>query len=213
MTVSPPSSVSLAVVVQHHPARARLLPSLIAALGECDVVTDPEPDGPRSPIRCYLACLRSMQPWATHLLIVQDDVTLCQHFASRALAACQQKPDSLIVLFLAGAPARSARLAQQAHRRGESWVRLHGTDWCPTVATCWPRDLAARFLAFCESHPKLIRMGDDNVVGAFTTAEDLPVWATVPSLVEHPDVEPSLIRRKASGGRNRFRVAAVPPVL
>ena len=88
---------------------------------------------------------------------------------------------------------------------------MHPGDWTPTVALCWPAPLIPRFLAFADQNPALIRTGDDNVVGAFTSRESIPVWATVPSLVEHPDLEPSLIGRKASGGRNRFRVAAVPP--
>jgi len=209
----PQPSVSLAVVVQHHPKRARLLDTLLPALGECDVISDPEPDGPPSPIRTYLACLRAMPPWATHLLIVQDDVFIqSPHgFVQKVALKVAERPDSLVALFLAGAPARSARLAQQAHRRGQSWVLMAPNDWTPTVATVWPRVLARRFLAWCDDHPRLIKMGDDSVTGAWTTVENVPVWATVPSLVEHPDVEPSLIRRKAGAGKNRFRIAAVPP--
>jgi hypothetical protein len=207
----PPPSVSLAVVVQHHPKRARLLDSLLPALGECDVISDPNPDGPPSAIRTYLACLRAMPPWATHLLVIQDDARPCADFRGRARRAVIWKPETLLALFLGGAPARSARLAQQASRRGEDFVLMHASDWTPTVATVWPRVLARRFLAWCDEHPKLIKMGDDSVTGAWTTAEKIPVWATVPSLVEHPDVEPSLIGRKTGAGRNRFRIAAVPP--
>lgn len=209
---SPSSSVSLAVVVQHHPSRARLLDTLLPALGECDVVTDPLPSGPASPVRTYLACLRAMPPWATHLLVVQDDARPCQQFSGSALAAVQEKPGSLVALFLAGAPARSARLARQAFGRGETWVKMAPRDWTPTVALVWPRDLASEFLEFLKEKPSLVRVGDDNAVGAFTTERALPVWATVPSLVEHPDVEPSLIGRRAAAGKNRMRVAAVPPV-
>lgn len=213
VTDSPPSSVSLAVVVQAHPARAHLHQSLIAALGECEVVMDPEPDGRRAPIRTYLACLRAFPADAAALLVVQDDARPCENFRARAEQAVRERPNSLVALFLAGAPQRSARLAQQAHRRGESWVRMEARDWTPTVALVWPRQYAERFLdwatAYRGKNPKPI--GDDNVVGAWTTAENVPVWATVPSLVEHPDVEPSLIGRKAGAGRNRFRVAAVPP--
>lgn len=210
-TPSPRSSVSVALAVQHHPARAHLLASLILALGECEVVTDPDPDGKRAPIRTYLVCLRSMPAWATHLLVIQDDARPCHDFRAKAQAAVEARPADVLALFLGGAPARSARLAQQAHRRGETWVRMHASDWCPTVATCWPRFHVERFLAYCEANPKLIGTGDDNVAGQYVRAENVPVWATIPSLVEHPDIEPSLIRRKASAGRNRFRIAAVPP--
>lgn len=209
----PSSSVEirLAVIVQHHPARAHLLPTLLPLLGECDVITDPEPDGKRAPIRTYLACLRAMPPWASHSLIVQDDVRPCTWFRGHAVAAIRERPESIVALFLGGAPVRSARLAQQAHRRGERWSRLHRSDWCPTVATVWPRSVAQAFLDFAVARPPT-GTGDDSVVGEFVRANDVPVWVTVPSLVQHPDVEPSLIGRRAGAGRNRMRVAAVPPV-
>lgn len=208
-TPSPNSSVSLAVIIQAHPARARLHESLVAALGECDLVMDPEPDARPSPIRTYLACLRAMPPWVSHICVVQDDAWPCRNFRALAERAVCEHPETLVALFLAGAPARSARLAVQAHRRRERWILMEPRDWTPTVALVWPREIAARFLEYAD--PKVHRCGDDNVVGAFTTAESVPVWATVPSLVEHPDVEPSLIGRKAGAGKNRFRIAAVPP--
>jgi hypothetical protein len=184
----------------------------LPALGDCEVVTDPEPDGRRAPIRTYLACLRSMPPWATHLIIVQDDARPCEGFREKVLKVVFERPDDVIAFFLGGAPARSARLAQQAHRRGERWVKMAPSDWLPTVATCWPSFHVERFLAFCEEHPSLINVGDDSVAGAWKRAESVDVWATIPSLVEHPDVEPSLIRRKAGAGKNRYRIAAVPPI-
>lgn len=205
------AELRLAVVVQHHPARAHLLPTLLPLLGECEVVTDPEPDGKRAPIRTYLACLRSMPSWASHLLIVQDDARPCLGFSRKCYELLAERPDDLIALFLGGAPVRSARLAQQAHRRGERWSRLHRSDWCPTVATVWPRALVTAFLEFLAARPPT-GTGDDSVVGEYVRANDVPVWVTVPSLVQHPDVEPSLIGRRAGHGRNRMRVAAVPPM-
>jgi hypothetical protein len=153
-----------------------------------------------------------MPPWATHLVVVQDDARPCLGFSSKCYQAIAERPEDVIAFFLGGAPAHSARLAQQAHRRGERWVKMYASDWCPTVATCWPRFHVERFLAFCDAHPSLIKMGDDSVAGAWKRAESVDVWATIPSLVEHPDVEPSLIRRKAGAGKNRYRIAAVPPL-
>jgi hypothetical protein len=183
----PLSSVSLAVHVQHHPRRAHLLESLLPALGECTVVSDPEPDGRPSAIRTYLECLRRMPDPATNLLILQDDATPCEGFRPRAEAAIDERPDDLVALFLAGAPHRSAQAARRAHKAGESWVLMAKTDWVPTVALAWPRARASEFLAFLKENPALVRVGDDNVVGQFTRTEQIPVWAVVPSLVEHPD--------------------------
>lgn len=205
----PPSSVS--VVIQHHPRRAHLLDALLAGLGPCTVIPDPEPDGPPSAIRTYLACLRAMPEDASHLLVVQDDVRPCPDFARRARAAIDERPDDMVALFLAGAPHRSALLARQAFAEGRHWTLAHPRDWTPTVALAWPRRRRDEFLPWIEQKPKLVRVGDDNVVGEFVRRFSIPVWVTVPSLVEHPDVEASLIGRRASGGQNRMRVAAVPP--
>ncbi len=212
---SPSSSADLrlAVLVQHHPARAHLLDALLPALGACEVVTDPQPNERPSAIRTYLACLAAFPAWASHLLVIQDDAVPCADFPACAEDAVAVRPDVLLAFFLAGAPIRSARLAMQAHRRGESWTDLHRSDWVPTVALCWPRDLAERFRAFVAERPQVVRVGDDSVVGEWRRAENLTVAVAVPSLVEHPDREPSLIGRKASGGANRMRVAAVPPVV
>jgi hypothetical protein len=212
VTVSPPSSVSLAVVVQHHPSRARLLDPLLLALGDCDVVADPEPNGRRSAIRCYLACLRAMPPWASHLLIVQDDARPSRGWRALADEAIAEKPDALIVLFLAGAPHKSAALARLAHGLGERWIRMPNDDWTPTVATIWPRARIAEFLAWRDGYLEPVGIGDDNLVGEFTKRCVVPVWATVPSVIDHPNIEPSLVGKQA-GSEIRLRTAAVPPVL
>ena len=212
VTVSPPSSVSLAVVVQAHPLRASLVESLVPLLGECEVVWDPEPEGRRAPVRTYLACLRSMPPWASHLLIVQDDAQPSHGWRSQTLEAIGEHPDALIPLFLAGAPHKSAELARKAHRRGERWIRMPNDQWTPTVATVWPRARIAEFFAWREGYLDPVEIGDDNLIGEFTKRCQVPVWATVPSLFEHPNVEPSLIG-KPKGAGMKLRVAAVPPPL
>lgn len=212
VTASPPSSVSLAVVVQHHEKRARLLDSLLPALGECDVVADPDPTGPPSAIRTYLACLGALPPWASHLLIVQDDCRPSHGWRAKADLAIEEHPDALIPLFLAGAPRKSAALAQAAHARGDRWIRMPNDDWTPTVATIWPRARIAEFMSWRDCYLEPVGIGDDNLIGEFTKRCVIPVWVTVPSLIEHPNIEPSLVG-KAAGAEIKMRIAAVPPEL
>ncbi len=173
------------------------------------MITDPEPYGRPSAIRTYLACLQAFPPWASHLLVVQDDVRPGEQFRQRAENAVGEHPDDLVALFLAGAPHRSAQAARRAYRQGERWIRMDSHDWTPTVALTWPRARRDAFLQFVGDHPEIVRVGDDNVVGQFVRSTGIPVWAAVPSLVEHPDIEASLIGRKAGAGRNKMRVAAV----
>lgn len=145
----------------------------------------------------------------THVLVVQDDAWPCFDFENRMLRAVEEKPDALVVLFAPGA-GQHRRTMTLAHRAGDRWARLRST-WVPTVALVWPVEHARAFVEFVPSRydPWTKHRGDDAPVGYWAGRAKADVWATVPSLVEHPDVEPSLIGRPNSGGNNRARIAAI----
>lgn len=153
-----------------------------------------------------------MPPWADSLLIVQDDARPSRGWRASAEQAIDEKPDALLALFLAGSPHRSALLARKAHERGERWIQMRHDDWTPTVALVWPRARIAEFFAWREGWRDPIGIGDDNLMGEFTKRCLVPVWATVPSLIDHPNIEPSLIGKKAGAGI-KMRTAAVPPLV
>jgi hypothetical protein len=209
--------VNLSVAVQHHPRRAALLPRL-EQLGEHEVVLDPEPDAVYgSALGTYLECLRTTPAWATHRLIVQDDAIPCRGFRARAEAAIAEHPHELVALFVPGRTLLR-RLMVDEHRRGGRWVQLPQTlNWTPTVALAWPVDLARDFVPFGEQviADRAARgMGthaDDPYVGQWRKRLKLPVWATVPCLVQHPDETQSLYRPtlRPRAGANRSRVAAL----
>jgi hypothetical protein len=195
--------------IQHHPARAHLIPSLVEALGsDVEVVEDPDPYGRlRSPWRTYRECLQLPPAGITHLLVLQDDAIPCRNL----LAACEwiARPDP-VCLFLGGAPVRTARDASRAAVRGDRFVSVHAAEWVPVVAVLWPVEVAQEFLDWCGSNrlpgdpePR----SDDAVVGRWARRTRQPVFATVPSLVQHPDTEESLIGKRARHGRSAWRVA------
>lgn len=198
-------------IVQHHPSRASLLAVLSDRLGECTVISDPEPDGEPSPLRTYRSCLRSFthaeSEW-THGVIVQDDALPCERFRDLSEEAIAERPNSIISFFVSGARGGGERRVFAAHAKKERWAYIGGMRVVPLVATCWPRSLAEKFLEFSEQRYKN-RRGDDAVAAYFVNANRLEVWATVPSLVEHPNVEVSLIGRSNKGSKDRSRVAAL----
>lgn len=207
-------TVRLSVAVQHHPSRAHLLPELLGRLAplEVEVVTDPEPDGQPNPWRCYHECLRRTPDWCTHRLVLQDDADVCDHFAESILAALEARGAVPVALFVGGLPGDACAAARQASKAGERWVRLSPWSWFPAVASVWPAATVARLLAWADEarvSPYLTR-ADDAVLARFLQHERIWPLATVPSLVEHPDVVPSTIGRKARAGSDPGRVACIP---
>lgn len=168
-------------------------------------------------MRTYLEALRRTPPAATHRLIVQDDCIAGGALLARFLPLLAERPDALLALFVPGRTLlRRAML--DALSRGERWMPFPRYNWCPTVALCWPVDLAHSFLGFAEAVVEtrarrgLPTIGDDPYVGAWRKAGkfEVEVWCTVPCLVEHPDDGPSLFRGlNGKAGSNRARVAAL----
>lgn len=210
--------IRLSIRIQHDPRRADLIPGLLARIDHDDVqvVADPDPTNTvRSPWRTYLACLEAASPDATHLLILQDDATVCRDFAQTVEHALKAHPDDMVCLFVPGV-GLLARAVMQACASGERWVLLPGQEWVPVVATVLPRRLVEEMRAWAaESKLGAWERGDDALVGRFCREPgknlwrpDRQVWATVPSLVDHADVQPSLVNNPHFAGANPQRVAA-----
>lgn len=178
---------------------------------DVEVIADPQPDASPSPWRTYLECLRRPAAGATHLLVIQDDAVPCQQFASTVLAAVTAQPSRPIALWVGGQPADACVAIRKAGVAGRAWVDLCPWQWFPCVAAVWPAEIAARIVEWADRErvsPQLTRSDDGNL-GRFMARHRLTALATVPSLVEHPDTEPSLIGRKAKAGADRGRVACL----
>lgn len=205
--------MKLATIVQHHPAREHLLEDLLARLpAGAIVVTDPAPDDPISnPMRCYRACIEQIPADATHALIVQDDAIPHNDFPTVVGRCVEARPDRIIAYFVASHPVRGARKMLEAYGAGAAWSELFSTEFLPVIATSWPADLAREFLAWSDAHGRPGSRSDDGQAGRFIRNRSIRPLATIPSLVEHPDVERSLIGKRAMAGKNPARVALIPP--
>lgn len=202
---------TLVVRVQHHPSRRELLDRLLPGLEglPVEVVNDPEPNAKPSAWRTYRLCLRAQEN-ASWLVVVQDDAIPADGFAAALPRILAANEGTIVCLFVAGAPVRFARELRQADARGARYVDHRWLDWTPTVATAWPAEQAARMIEWADHRGVAPdHIGDDNLVGRFVRETRAAVRATVPSIVQHPDIEPSLIGRRHRGGRNPLRVAAV----
>lgn len=180
-----------------------------------EVVYDPDPDSPvKQAWRTYRRALELTPAWATHRVVVQDDALLCKHFAEVLPRVVAARPDNLVVLFVPGTPPTWVNPLLHACSRDEPFALMPSTSWVPAIAVVWPARLVHAGLDFVDKQRWPQRFlevtgADDEIIGRMRRGLNEEVWATVPSLVEHPDVHPSLMgRREARAGRDPGRVAA-----
>ena len=195
--------------IQGHPSRAHLHSPLAESLG-LPTETIIHASDPPSPWAGYRVCLSGL-PDCTHLVVVQDDAVVCRNFGPAVEQIAESNPDTPVVLFLAHLPRRTARDATRAMKVHQRYVDLFIRDFCPVVGMLWPTHKAAEMMEWTKN-PKGLPGGegarsDDAVVGRWMLVTRQRIRATVPSLVQHPDMEPSLIGRKPAWGRDRGRVA------
>lgn len=201
----------LRVAIQTHPRRALMAQALADQIPGAELAIDPEPDGYPSPWRTYRHALETIPRGNdTHLLILQDDVLLCDHFVPAVHAAIAARPDRLLSFFVAGQPFDHVEAVWKASALGEHWAVLPNERWCPAIALAWPRRHIAPCLAYVDTKkwPVTFR-ADDEIIGRYLREGALEcALASVPSLVEHPDLVPSIVAaRRASGGINPNRIA------
>lgn len=202
------------VRIQHHPARADMIPGLLERLEGLDVqvVADPDPDSlVRSPWRTYRQCVAAVPAGYTHVLTLQDDTIPCSHFADAVAHVTVDRPGSLVTMFLPGALGLVAKIATRQAAKGERYVSLERGPWVPTVALLWPVGLIDEFRAVCDDWARASRkpqVSDDALVGRFRRESCCDAVATVPSLVQHPDTVRSIVtNRPTPTGRNKLRTA------
>ena len=192
--------LSVSVAIQAHPSRAAMAEELLGCLdGRAEIVYDPMPDdGLRSPWRTYREALERTPAGASHRLILQEDVIVCDRFLDGVDAAVAAHPDRVVCLFVAGNPALHRDTVFAACDRDDSWAELEVTTWTPVVATLYPVRVIEPLLAWYDAQrfPDAFT-ADDEIVGRYLRVAIERPLATVPSLVEHPDTVPSV----ANGGR------------
>jgi hypothetical protein len=199
--------MTLEVVVQAHPRRSHLAEKLAADLSG-SVVYDPEPDGYPSPWRCYRACLER-EPSTTHRLVIQEDAIVCANFLPAVERIIEARPVDPVVLFASPQAFLGVISMERACRADETFALWPAGFWVPAVAVIWPVERIPVVLAYVDKKkwPETFR-ADDEIIGRATSDNKIPVWATVPSLVEHPDQAPSVVaKNRARQGKNRDRLA------
>lgn len=188
----------------------RLLSLLRPAPSDLEIITD-SGNPPRSPWRCYRRCLEELPDPFTHVVVLQDDATVCQNFVEAASRVSELRPDDIVLFFVGGFHNRTSKNFNIALQRGEPFCDVYFRDIHHVVGVLWPREMSKAFLEWVDAKRipglRLPYQSDDAVLGAFARLTKKQIIATVPCLVEHPDDVPSTIGRAAHAGKDKGRVA------
>lgn len=179
-----------------------------------EVAQDPDPENVLvSPWRTYRHALESTPDWATHRLVIQDDVEPCPHFAEAVNGAVAAQPDRLLVLAVCGEPWELARRMQESSVLGIPWARVDNDRWISAICNIWPARLIPQALAWMEAQdwPEGFTADDERIGRAMLGIGEVPL-ATVPSLAAHWDMEVSVIgANKTQYGHDPSRVPCCWP--
>lgn len=190
------AAATVSVAVMTHPHRLSAAKRLAVRHPELNlrIVLDPEPESGTS-LSAARAAWAAADPRASHHLVLQDDVILCQNFAEQLLSAIRAHPGAAISLF-AEWGSRSATMVRLAALRGRS-AAATADPFTPTQALVLPAQVAAKFAAAAadEQGP------DDVVIRRFLRAHAVPSIVTAPNLVDHDD-RPSLTGNGFQGPRS-----------
>lgn len=200
--------------IQSHPSRRAVRQRLIDGLPSCDIEVIEHESDPPSPWAGYKECLRSIsgaENEITHAVILQDDSIACRNLPLAVNRIIEVIPDSPVCLFMPMVSA-TRRNATLAARQGQCFVEVIHRGFMPVVAVIWPRDKAEGFLEWSSTHQSLRRgngqriehRSDDAMAHLWLRTKREKAFATIPSLVQHPDDVPSTISRSGGGRTAMF---------
>lgn len=199
-------TVRLSTVIMCHPSRRGSARRVAERAGPliARVIEDPDPTGCPSPLRTAKLAWGAVANGATHHLVLQDDVELCDGFADHARALVRRHPRAAIALAVLWNSPYNAYRVRQAAVTGHCAVRLAPWEWVPTLGLILPADLAGRLAAHLRGIADEQR-DDDEHIAEFCARHGIDVLAPVPHLLDH-GTGPSV----AGNDDHGLRRAAVP---
>ena len=174
------------------------------------MVPDPDPEGQRNTWRAYRACLQVGAALDEPFVILQDDCIPVPGFAETADKVRAALPGALIAFCLQGMIHSTTRTAfYQALAQGKRLLRIHPRNWVPAMALGWTPELAALALQWdADVGQKRFRdsySADDARLFYFARWAEVELWATIPSLVDHPDDVPAVKEGSSGKGKRQYR--------
>ncbi|MGI5401451.1 hypothetical protein ACQEVG_18805 [Streptomyces sp. CA-135486] len=192
--------IRVSTVVMAHPDRRHQAEQLRRRHPELDIqiVLDPEPEGKPATLRTAKLAWSAVREDATHQLVLQEDVQLCNGFAAAMHQALQVAPEGAIAFF-ANWVMSTSQAVRLAAFTGASWTPVVDS-WAPTQALIIPAPLARQFAGFAERYSA--DKPDNRAMAEFLTEHGLTTYVSVPNLVEHRPAQSLLLNDLFYGIRN-----------
>lgn len=153
-------------------------------------------DGKREGCRptAHRAWREGLRHGATHHLVLTDDAQPCRDFVAGVLAAIEVREAEPLCFY------GTRKILAEAYNQGDSWAVID--DGCWGVATCLPVAYIEPWMEWEQEWIDPSCPHDDSGMAAWLLFIGMPVWVSVPSLVEHRGHSTSLL-----GQNNKNKVA------
>jgi hypothetical protein len=181
-------SVNIGIAIMHHPARHERLARVVEACAPLRprLVIDPDPGGIPSPLRTAKLAWTMIEPHTTHHLVLHDDVIPTRDFARHLSEVVRSRPHNPIALYSNWNSPQNAYLVRRSAAFGAAWARLSRAEWTPAEGLVLPVDQARDLASFLLTLPDEIA-DDDEMAAVFFERKNIPVYVTIPHLVDHAD--------------------------
>lgn len=132
---------------------------------------------------------------ATHLLVIQDDAWPCDGFHDRAAAVIAEHPATTLAFFTPGF-SHITRAVNVYRKAGANVMPHRGNTFVPMVAIAYPAEIPRGILEWepTKKHSAAVVKHDDGMVASFMCRHRKQVLVTLPSLVQHLNLEPSMMK-------------------
>lgn len=186
------NKVKIAFANTHLPGiilRERNVAAQLRQLPNLSVISDPDWIGCN--YTAHRACretlrLAELDPEVTHVCVLSDDMELSDNFAANVTGAVAAVPDKVISLFCMRKTLEDA--AAKNKRWGVSHIGVYGGS------SIWPVAWMKDYLIWEAKYVREEYPYDDRRMGGWLVLHSkMPVWYTVPSLLQHLGANQSMM--------------------
>lgn len=174
-----------------HPKRRQQANRLLAQLAnypfiQCYITWDEQNNEWHTGERALRSGIAAGADWH---IVIQDDAILSEDFYTNVEKALTYVPTKTLVSFYTGKvrPYGDRVATAVAKTKYASWLRFHLLLWGVCIAV--PTDHIVHMLEYCEDRQEQY----DTRIGIFYQRNMLPIYYTMPSLVDHDDDLGSLL--------------------